>query len=225
MKKISESDIDFTKKRYSERLKEFGYSPKTLGWTQNKQEIRFDILTSLYDFENKSVLDIGCGFGDLNKTISKKVQNYSYLGVDICEDLIETGKEQFFAENIEYSTGDFLQLEISKKIDWAIESGIFNLKLNDVDNYDFIKAVMAKTFSLVGDGFSFDFISDKVDYKDDYIFYANPEKILSFAYELSRNVVLRSDYMPFEFTIFVFKDDSFEKGNTIFNRYKNARNI
>lgn len=225
MKKMNDIDVKNTKERYNKRLEEFGYSPKALGWLKGKQDIRFDILTSLYNFENKSVLDIGCGFGDLNKVLRHKIDHYSYLGVDLCENLIEVGKKQFTENNIQFWAGDFLELEIEKKMDWAIESGIFNHKLANLDNYDFIKSVMKKTFEAVKDGFSFDFINDKVDYKDEHIFYASPEKILSFAYELSRNVVLRSDYMPFEFSIFVFKDDSFEKGDTIFNRYKNDRNI
>lgn len=225
MKKMDEIDVKNTQERYHKRLEEFGYSPKSLGWLKGKQDIRFDILTSLYNFENKSILDIGCGFGDLNKILRQKASKYSYLGLDLCENLIKVGKEQFPENYIEFSSGDFLQLEVNKHIDWAIESGIFNHKLSKLDNYDFIRSVMEKTFKVAKDGFSFDFISDNVDYKDEHIFYASPEKILSFAYELSRNVVLRSDYMPFEFSIFIFKDDSFEKGDTVFNRYKNDRNI
>lgn len=222
---MNDIDIKNTLERYCKRFDEFGYSPKTLGWLKGKQDIRFDVLTSLYNFEGKSILDIGCGFGDLIKVLNQKAEKYFYLGIDLCEELIETGKKQFSGGNIEFLPGDFLELKIDKKTDWAIESGIFNHKLANLDNYDFIKSVMKKTFDIVADGFSFDFISDKVDYKDEHIFYASPEKILSFAYELSRNVILRSDYMPFEFSIFVFKDDSFEKGDTVFNRYKNDRNI
>lgn len=225
MNEMDKVDIKNTQERYNKRLEKFGYSPKSLGWLKGKQDIRFDILTSLYDFENKSILDIGCGFGDLNKKLKQRTKNYSYLGIDLCDKFIEEGKKHFSEGNITFIAGDFLQLDINKNIDWAIESGIFNHKLSKLDNYDFIKSVMKKTFDKVNDGFSFDFISDKVDYKDDHIFYASPEKLLSFAYELSRNVVLRSDYMPFEFSVFVFKDDSFEKTDTIFNRYKNARNI
>jgi 2-polyprenyl-3-methyl-5-hydroxy-6-metoxy-1,4-benzoquinol methylase len=55
--------------RYSRRFAEHGYSPKTLGWDKGKQDIRFAVLTSQYDFAGKRVLDIGCGFGDLNRTL------------------------------------------------------------------------------------------------------------------------------------------------------------
>lgn len=205
--------------RYRNRYKKFGYSPAALGWLKGKQELRFDILTSLYDFNDKSVLDIGCGFGDLVVTLRRKADVFKYLGCDLCFDLVDEGKKRY--PGAQFVVGDFLETEFNDKIDWAIASGPFNYKFQHMDNYSFIKSVMVKAHGLVTDGFSFDFISNKVDYKDDHIFYSAPDKVLSMAYELSRNVVLRSDYMPFEFSIFVFKDDSFDKSDTIFNKYKN----
>lgn len=48
-------------------------------------------------------------------------------------------------------------------------------------------------------------------------------KILEMAYKLSRNIILRNDYMPFEFSIVIFKDDSFSKEDTLFTKYKNSK--
>jgi SAM-dependent methyltransferase len=225
MKKMDLVDINNMIQRYQKRYEQYGYSPNTLGWLKGKQEVRFDVLTSLYDFNDKSVLDIGCGFGDLNNILTKKVKKYYYLGVDVCEELISVGKEKYSSLDVNFIKGDFLQLELNNKFHWAIESGIFNHKLVGLNNYDFIWSVMKKTYDIVEDGFSFDFCSDKVDYEDNHLFYASPEKILSFAYKLSRNVVLRSDYMPFEFSIFVFKNECFSKEDTLFVKYKHDRNI
>lgn len=220
---MHKDDIENNIQRYNERFDQFGYSPKSLGWAKGKQDIRFDVLTSLYDFNNKSVLDIGCGFGDLNKTLTRKAEKYSYLGCDLCENLIEEGKTIF--PNAEFVVGNILDIDFTNRIDWAVASGPFNHKFEKTDNYDFIESVMKKAYDSVKDGFSFDFISDKVDYKENNLFYSSPEKLLSLAYKLSRNVVLRSDYMPFEFAIFVFKDDSFDKSDTIFGKYKRDKNI
>lgn len=222
MNKMDENEIITMQTQYNKRYAEFGYSPKSLGWLKGKQDIRFEMLTSEYDFENKTVLDIGCGFGDLNKTLSQKFCSYSYIGCDLCSTLLEEGKKHF--PNSLFYEGDFLSLEISQPIDWALASGPFNHLFEKNNNYEFIKSCMDKAFHLVTDGFSFDFISDKVDYRDEHIFYSSPEKILSFAYSLSRNVILKSNYMPFEFSIFVFKDDSFES-DTVFRKYKHDKNI
>lgn len=223
MNKMNIDEVERTVKRYDQRYKEFGYSPKSLGWGSGKQDIRFEVLTSQYDFNQKSVLDIGCGFGDLNLHLSSQFHDYEYTGCDLYENFISEGQKRF--PHAKFICGDFLQIENLPTYDWAVASGPFNHVFENGENYEFIQNVMLKTFSLVKDGFSFDFISDKVDYKENHIFYAAPETILSFAYSLSRNVVLRNNYMPFEFSIFVFKDNSFSKEQTIFNRYLDDKNI
>lgn len=220
MKKLSHNDLEQTRKRYGARFKKFGYSPKTLGWLKGKQDTRFEVLTSQYNFSNKSVLDIGCGFGDLNKTLAELCTEYSYFGIDICDELIFKGKELFSAPHTTMVCADFLSYNFESSFHWAIASGIFNHILAKGDNYKFIYSVMEKCYNVVTDGFSFDFIGDRVDYRDEHIFYASPEKILEFAYSFSRRVILRSDYMPFEFSIFVFKNDTFDKHDTIFSDYK-----
>lgn len=219
--KLSDEDKKEVIKRYTTRLKQYSYSPKTLGWDKGKQEIRFGILTSQYDFENKSVLDIGCGFGDLNKVLRKKNKStYTYYGIDLVEDLVIKGKELYHGPSVRFDVGDFLEKEFSETFDYAIASGIFNFKLKDGDNYEYIEASFEKTLKICIDGFAFDFLSDKVDYEYEHTFHSSPEKVLSIAYRFSRNIILRNDYMPFEFSLFVFKDDSFSKEDTLFNRYK-----
>lgn len=72
--RLPEKDIADTVARYSKRFGEFGYSPKSLGWNKGKQDIRFEILTSLYNFHDKTILDAGCGFGNLNQTLMSQYQ-------------------------------------------------------------------------------------------------------------------------------------------------------
>lgn len=224
MQNMPDADKETVIRRYSERYKKFGYSPKSLGWDKGKQDLRYDILLEEFDLENKSILDIGCGFGDANKSIRKRTKNYKYLGVDIVEDLIIEAKKQYSNnENINFRLEDFLMSEIEEEYDIAVSSGVFNFKLQNGDNYQFINAFMRKAFSIVKEGLAFDFLSDKVDFQYEYTFHSSPSKIIEMGYELSRNIVLKNNYMPFEFALVVFKDDTFEKEDTIFKRYKNEK--
>jgi len=207
--------------RYSRRWEQYGYDPRTLGWDKGKQDIRFSVLTSQYDFRGQQVLDIGCGFGDLNRVISHRVgEEYKYQGVDMVPALIQKGREIYPGDNIRFSCADFLAEDFAGDYDYAIASGLFNFKLVDVANYDFIETVMKKAMSICRDGLAFDFLSDKVDYRHPHTFHSSPEQILQMAYKYSRNVVLRNDYMPFEFAIFINKDSSFDPADTIFEHYK-----
>ncbi len=222
MNKMDSKEKDNTLRRYEKRYSEFGYSPQSLGWLKGKQNIRFINLLSEYNANNKHILDIGCGFGDLNLILEKKFASYKYTGCDLYEKFILEGKKRYLSAN--FICGDFLELPLESIYDWAIASGPFNHIFEKNNNYDFIESVMKKAYSVTKDGFSFDFINDKVDYKDEGIFYANPEKILSIAYSLSRNIILKNNYMPFEFSIFVFKDDSFNE-NIIYNKWLTDENF
>ncbi|RXK13599.1 hypothetical protein CP965_07315 [Halarcobacter mediterraneus] len=222
--KMSKEDIEIIQNRYSTRFVKYGYSPKTLGWDKGKQDLRYHILLEDYNLENKSILDIGCGFADANILLKKKVENYTYLGVDIVKELIETATEIYKDDShIDFILGDFLNLNLNKKFDIVIASGIFNFKLTNEDNYDFINSFMKKAYNLSKEGISFDFLSDKVDFQYKNTFHSSPSKILDMAYQFSKNVSLKNNYMPFEFAITIFKDESFEKKDTIFKRFKNEK--
>ena len=216
---MSEDDYRDTIKRYDERFKKYGYSPTTLGWTKGKQNIRFDILSSFFDIQGKTILDIGCGFGDLNIYLSNvHGLNFRYIGVDIAQDLIQEAEIINNNMNAKFMVGDFLKFEDIQDVDICISSGIFNHKFRKMDNYAFIRAIILKAFKISVEGVAFNFLSSKVDFRLAHTFHSEPEKILSYAYELTRNVILRNDYMPFEFSICLYKDDSFSKEDTLFKK-------
>lgn len=204
---------------YEKRYREYGYDPRTLDWDKGKQIMRFSILTSQYDFRGKDVLDIGCGFGDLNRVLQAKTGgDYRYYGIDVSQALLSEAQSRYGNDRIRFVCGDFLAMNVPEA-DYAIASGIFYLKLQEGDNYVLMDQVMRKAFHLCRVGFAFDFLSDKVDFRKENTFHSSPERILELAYGLSRNVILLNNYMPFEFSLFVFKDDSFDPKCTIFNRW------
>lgn len=218
---LSEKDRVATIERYRSQYQQFGYSPKALGWDKGKQEIRFGILIDFFDCKNKSILDIGCGFGDLNKTLTTLYGNeYSYVGIDLVTDLLDEGRERYQGEHIRFIEGDFLTLDLAQKFDIVISSGIFNHQFNETDHYPFIEAVIAKAYSIANEGITFDFLSDKVDYRHPHTLHSSPERILAMAYKFSRNIMLRNDYFPFEFSVCLMKDNSFSIDDTIFNQWK-----
>jgi len=114
-------------------------------------------------------------------------------------------------------------MEFDTQYDIIVASGVFNFKLLEESNYQFIEAFMEKAFGMASEGIAFDFLSDKVDYQYAHTFHSSPSRILEMAYGFSRNVMLNNSYMPFEFTVTVFKDDTFDPGDTIFTRYKHER--
>ena len=221
---MSEGDQRATIDRYATRYREHGYSPRTLGWDKGNQEVRFDVLTSGCDLRGLAVLDVGCGFGDLNLVLERKFgPTYQYTGVDLVPELIQKARQRWPGERHQFIVGDFLSLEFEHDHDYVIASGIFNHRFVSTNNRDFVIATMTRAFELCRVGLAMDFLSDKVDYRHEHTFHSAPEDVLEFAFGLTRNVALRNDYMPFEFSVFLRKDDSFDPDDPVFNAHKNAR--
>lgn len=211
---------------YNGNYEKYGYSVKSLAWNKGKQNIRFSKLLQSASLKNGvRILDIGCGFGDLIKYINLQgVDDFQYTGIDLVENFIfEASKIYIDDSQKRFVCGDFLQYSFGiEKYDIIIASGIFNFKMRDIDNYENIRLVLNKAYELCSeDGvIAFDFQSDKVDYiANDIVFHNSPEKVISIAYEFSRNILFDNSYMPFEFSLIINKNDSFNRETTTFNKF------
>lgn len=201
--------------RYSKRLKEHGTSPKALGWDKGRHFLRYHILLSIWKLDKTTkLLDFGCGFGDVYDYLLQNKINLDYEGVDINHDLINAGKEIYPDANL--ICKDFLNCQTESVYDYIISSGVHNLKLEN--NWEFIEKTFDRFNKCSSKGFAINFISNKIDaqFSKGHIYYSDPSKILNLAYKYSNRVILRNDYMPFEFTVFVFKEDIFDKKKVVY---------
>lgn len=189
--------------RYNRRLIKYGYNPKTLGWIKGRQGIRFSTLVSIGNINNSSVLDIGCGFGDLYGFLKYKKLRFSYLGLELNPNLIEYGTEQY--PKADFRVFDIVKDDIDKKYDWVIISGLFNFKRKLP--YQFIEFVLRKAFNCCRRGVAADFMTTYVDFKNKDANYVNPEKIMKVCKQITTRITLRQDYMPYEFCIYLYKNN------------------
>ncbi|MDG1689730.1 MAG: class I SAM-dependent methyltransferase [Flavobacteriales bacterium] len=209
--------METIKNYYEELYKKHGYSPKSLGWDKGKQFLRFHQLTSEFNLNNSSVLDIGCGFGDfINYLNFNKINNFKYVGVDIVEEFVDKASKLYSNKNIKFYKSNFLDLELNEDFDFGIASGTFNVKIEGLNGYENIMNNLTKMFNHCSKAVSIDLLTNRVDYIHSHNFNSDPIKILEMAYSLSKSVVLKNNYFPFEFSITIFKDDSFRKDTTTY---------
>jgi 2-polyprenyl-3-methyl-5-hydroxy-6-metoxy-1,4-benzoquinol methylase len=214
-KKISKKIYDY----YQNLFEHYGLSPRSVGWgTKNgKQSIRFEILCGIGNLSNSSMLDVGCGFGDLYGFLKSKKIKLNYHGIDINENLIEMGKKIYPNAFLEYR--DFEIQKFNKKFDWVLSSGI----TSHGSTYSHLTNIMKEMFNICKKGFSMNFVSNNVNYKSNDLFYSSPEKIISIVKKFSNRYVLRHDYMPYEFTLYVYKNN-IKTSNYVFTEFlKNTR--
>lgn len=205
-------------KKYNNMLEKNGPTAKALGWTKNRQALRFKILIDNFNFKNgSSILDFGCGFGDLYKYLQEKEPtSLNYTGIDINKKIISEGLRMH--PDADLRVLDLEKNSFEEKYDFVVSSGVFNIKRDD--SFAFFEKIFEKLFSTAQVGVAINFLSDKVDFFTEDSFHFSPESVLSNAYKYSKRVILRNDYMPFEFTLVVFKDDQFDEDKVVFKEYE-----
>jgi SAM-dependent methyltransferase len=203
--------------KYQKQFKKYGKDSRSLFWLKGRQKLRFKILSEIGISSSSSVLDVGCGFGDLYDYLRDYYPGVKYTGIDIVPDFISLAQK--IHPQIDFRLLDILKDSVDDSWDYVVASGVFNISLRSGRNIEFIEAMLTKMFQLCSKGITSDFISTYVDYQQEGSFHCDPTMIFKFGKSLSRRITVRNDYMPFEFAIYIYKDDSFSKNN-IFNSFK-----
>ena len=183
------------------------------------------LLSMLPPLTGKTILDIGCGFGDLLKYLRRRDpdETFGYVGIDIVPEFVEVAKEK----NPEYRflNEDIFEYEPFRKFKYVVECGCFTGldPQHEDESYAFVEKFIGRMLELCTDDGAVvcHFLSDKVDYRTFATdFHIAPEKILAIAYKFSRRVVLDNSVLPFEACLTIYKDDSFRPETTVFNQAK-----
>jgi SAM-dependent methyltransferase len=199
--------------RYNSRFETHGHDIKTLGWGGNKKKqfLRFQTVVELKNFINsnqiKSILDIGCGFGDMGGEFLKlNFPEIKYVGVDINSLLIQEGKVRY--PELDLRTLDILEDSFEEKFDIVCESGIFNYKLKNEIQLNYILKMIKKMYSLANYGVSCDFLSTFVDFQHEGAYHMNEYSALEIGKQFSKRIVIRNDYLDYEYCMYIIKDDT-----------------
>ena len=206
---------------YNSLYSKFDNDLKSLGWSKDRQFARFKSLVEGIDLDNKRILDIGCGFGDL---FSFLYSNYSihfdYVGIDLMEEFISKARLKHKKSthlSPEFYVADFLSHHFEERFDFIFASGIFNINHGE-STMPYHDAILEKAYSLCNVGLSFNYLSSNVDFRDESVYYSDPFRILSTHFKYSRNLIFKNNFCPYEYTITLFKDESVSK-NLVFERF------
>jgi SAM-dependent methyltransferase len=200
------------KKHYQSLLDKNGISPEALQYTsKSSQYKRFEVLLNI-DNNIESLIDVGCGLGDMYQYLMTQNFQGNYLGLDFVEDFVRLSKDIY--KN--YSKADFQEFDITRDeipsgVDFVLLSGVFNNKRNN--NKEFMLNTIKKMFNSAEKGVAFNALSTYVDYQDEHLYYSNPLDVFDFCKkEITSKVVLKHDYLvkensiPFEYTVYLYKE-------------------
>ena len=182
---------------YLPKLKNEKSDSGCLGWeNEQAQELRFEVLKNIF-FHGASVLDVGCGLGNLYDYLKKQDYNFKYTGVDILPEMIFRAKEknpqaEFFSANIfeDDLFGD-------RKFDVIYASGIFNIELGNND--DFLRNALQRFVSLSNKFVVFNLLHARSATKEPGYYYQTPDTVQKL-FPPVKKILFIDDYLDNDFS-------------------------
>lgn len=189
---------------YADKVRRFGFDHRGLGFrTRSAQEKRFEALLALGELDGRSVLDVGCGFGDFLAFLDGRGIRARYTGLDVCAPMIERCRERFAGRDAEFAVADVLDFEPGEPFDFVVASGIFGLDAPGARER--IRPTIERLFSWCRIGAAANFLSGKSPAPVDGRVYVDPCEALALGFELTPAARLDHNYLPNDFTLQLFK--------------------
>lgn len=142
-----QTDINSIREYYSAKFLKFGTSSRTLGYASDHIDdcLIKNLLPEIKD-DSFTVLDIGCGFGQLIPLLRHYYPEKSvtaYQGIDIVPEFITSCSAKFPA--YQFDIVDFLAWQPTRKFDLVIAAGVLVSKVTNYPRYlsDFIGQMIA----------------------------------------------------------------------------------
>lgn len=190
-------------KLYESLVTKYGINYRSLDWGSRESQIeRFKILADIGLGDGDHLLDVGCGLGDLHDWLQNNRPGVIYSGIDITAAMTAKASERF--PDVAISTNTIFTLDTSCcSYDYIFASGIFVFREIDPEKYLF--STIEKMFEICKKGIAFNCLSSWLPNKDIGEFRADPTRVVEYCKSLSPWVVMRHDYHPSDFTIYLYK--------------------
>lgn len=201
---------------YRDALAANGDTPAAVLWPKGRQDLRFDALTRHLPSADFSLLDYGCGLAHLHSYLDIRFKRFRYTGIDMLPEFVAISRARHPDSDFAVAASP---VDVSGDHDHVVMSGVFNmLYTEDIDAHkrivweglEFLFARARKTMAI-------NFMTDQVDFKQPGAFHLDPRELLEFARRrLSRRLMIDQSYMPFEYTMVLWKDDMIKRPDMVF---------
>lgn len=198
-----------TARWYEDKVRRYGYDHRGLGFrSRSSQERRFEALLALGDFHGRTLLDVGCGFGDFPHFLDERGIRPDYTGLDICEPMIRRCRERFARGDARFAVADVLDYTPPQSFDYVVASGIFGLEAPGVR--DRIAPTLERMNRWSRVGCAANFLSRRSPAQAEARVYVDPCEMLELGLALTPAARLDHSYLPNDFTLYLFRDPPWE---------------
>lgn len=177
---------------------------KALGWRGTESQIkRFEILTTVGNLNGTSILDVGCGYGDLKAYLDQKFSNVTYIGIDQMPEFIADAKHRYRDHtDIFFTQTDFTVAEFPT-VDYVLASGALGYRC---ENRGFYSAMIRKMYAAATKAIAFNMLDHNQFQDDELLVGHDREQIIACCKTLSANVRVITGYLKDDFTILLYRE-------------------
>lgn len=177
------------------------HNPRALSWiSASNQQVRFAILSGIGNLNNRSILDVGCGFGDLYDFLVENNEAVSYKGIDINKTIIDAARNKH--PGVSFDVLDFGEYT-GQPCDYVLASGALTIKIPQYKEFYF--GYIKKMFELSQVGTAFNMLNAKHYPNDDELCTYSVPEVYEFCTSLTDRLVIRQDYLPQDFTFYLYR--------------------
>lgn len=200
------------KAHYQRTFLEHGCSSAGVDWGTDESVRRRNhamlqlVSNDLEGPENPSLLDVGCGYANLLDQANETGVALDYHGIDVVQEMTDAASKRH--PGVSFQTLDAFDLAEHQRYDYLVCNGILTQKLqaSQLDMQVFAKRLITHLYKHCNRGIAFNVMSSRVNFMADNLFYWSPVESLAFCLgELSSSVGLDHHYLPYEYTVYVYR--------------------
>jgi SAM-dependent methyltransferase len=167
---------------------------EAVGWiSEQRQQLRFEKLTSGIDLNGKKILDFGCGLGAFCGYLKSIKIECEYVGIDLVDVYLRKARQT-------YPNDKFLNnsvIDINEEFDYVFSSGTYAFCTKELF-FEYVK----KSLEISRFGYRFNMLLD-ADTKGFFRF--SKSELIYFLKTLPCKYELESNYLDNDVTVFLFK--------------------
>lgn len=171
---------------------------------------RFEKILELGDFNNKTLLDVGCGIGGFFDFLKEKGIACDFTGIDINPRMIEIAKKNHPESEDKFFVFDIIERDMQQSFDYVVSNGPLNLKFESTLNIDMTTRLIKQMYRLADIGSVITMTSSLTRKANPLTFYYNPVEILDKTVEFCAHVRFDHTYLPHDFALFCYKKDLYD---------------
>ena len=196
-----EKAIAKTREYWDQRAQKHQNNQDRIECSRRSQNVLFEIFLRQHDINHQSILDVGCGTGDLLEYLQNRKIDCQYTGCDVSPAMIATCLERF-PQN-QFITGNLLNWNPDRTFDYTVSFGIHNIHVPNG------MVVLTKTlqyqYDICTKAAHMSLLTDRYTGFSQHIQPWRAEDILSLALDITPYVTLRHDYLPHDFSITLYR--------------------